>query len=142
MRRSAVSIYGYRCSGIKPIYGCKAPVVTMVSYDNEHNCECEPAISPLIALQNLLNFLTAFQSTLSSYYVTENVNAPLSAKMTVSGTMKFRLFSRLVWGRTYTGHKFDRTNQTHLNGLKDIYLAYNQDWSNDPFLCAAAPTTH
>lgn len=147
MRRSTVSVYGYRRGAGRPIYGCNSPAChqsdddePVVRYENESesDCECEPSINPLVALQNLLNFLNTFKDTLYNYYVADNINAPLSAKMSVSGTMSFRLFARITWGRLNAGVQFDKTCHAHINGLKDVYLANYRDWQTDPILLHAS----
>lgn len=152
MRRSTVSVYGYRRGAGRPIYGCnsaaihhsddsdhdESPPVGQCNDESESDCECESSINPLVALQNLLNFLNTFRATLSNYYVAANINAPLSAKMSVSGTMSFRLFARITWGRLNAGVQFDKTCHSHINGLKDVYLANYRDWHMDPILLHAS----
>ena len=141
MTRGAVSVYGHRKGFTQPVYGCNSASCYReeeANSESESDCECESTVNPLVALQNLLNFLNTFRTTLSNYYVADNINAPLSAKMSVSGTMSFRLFARITWGRLNAGTPFDKTCHYHINGLKDIYLANYRDWQTDPILLHAS----
>jgi len=138
---SSVSVYGSRIRGRVPVYGCVSHSSCNREEEEEVSdgeCECAPAIDPLLALQNLLAFLGAFSSTLENYYVAQDIKAPLSADMSVRGLMSFRLFSRVHWSKLYFGNKFDIMNPAHINGLKDIYLGYNRDWRKDPVIVNAS----
>jgi len=86
------------------------------------------------SLRKLLDFLKNLYKAVGDFYLSVNVNAPLVTRMSVAGTMKFSLHSRIVWTKLNPGVVFDKTSSIHINALKDIYLRYNRDWTTDPFL--------
>ena len=128
--------YGYgnftRIGKTPTIYGYGQPIAC--------DCDCQPTVDPRIALQNLVNILEDLLISLKQYKVGENVNAPLVTKMGVRGIMSFAVYSRILWAKLHPGKIFDKTSMTDINGIKDIYLSYNQDWRTDKMLVKLSET--
>jgi hypothetical protein len=97
-------------------------------------CVCDSTVDPLDTLQTFLDFLRTLYTALESFYIGDNVNAPLVAFMSVAGAMKFSLHSRLVWTKLNPGLKFNQDSIIDINAIKDIYLSAKRDWKSDQFL--------
>ena len=98
------------------------------------DCTCISTVDPLVALEKFLLCLKDLRLSLDAFYVNANINAPLVTKMGVRGKMSFGLYSRILWSRNNPGVVFDVGSTLHVNGLKDIYLRYGNDWREDKLL--------
>ena len=133
---STTQVYGKTyafMNGTSSIYGG----VQITQFAPPIPCTCISTVDPLDALRSLRTFLEAFYIALDNFYIRENVNAPLVAKMTVRGAMSFSFHVRILWGKLHPGETFSKTSQTNINQLKDIYLSYGQDWRKDTFIMGA-----
>jgi hypothetical protein len=121
------SIYGSN-AGSRPIYG--------ISKKLDSSCICEPTVSPLVALSTLQGILADLRVALERFYNQTFGIAPLAADMSMRAVVSTPVFMRMLWIKENPGVKFDKTNLTHLNGLKFIYNLQNRDWRNDPLFKA------
>lgn len=98
---------------------------------SKHTCVCEPGIPPTIGLTLFSSLLNNIKETINKFFPRANINAPFTADMYVGGALPARIVIRLLWIQQNPGIQFDRTDQTHLYQVKDLYLSKHLDWRND-----------
>lgn len=138
-QQSAVSTYGYGRTTVPPVYGGlsgsglgagggggKGSVCT----------SCEPNVPYVTTMLEFVSILESFKSSIERYFPNSSITSPFEARFETRGTMDVRLFARVEWVRLYKPvyGKFDVTNISHINALKDVFLGLGYDWRMDKWL--------
>lgn len=97
---------------------------------------CEPNVPYVVTLIDFLKILDSLKSAIEQFYPSDSVGSPIAARVTCRGRMDIRYFARIEWVKQYkeTYGKFDPTNPTYVNQLKDVFLSLGADWQIDTWL--------
>ncbi len=93
------------------------------------------------ALQKLASILQKLRTVIERFYNPAAGVAPVVANMTMRAGVSTAVLMRLLWVDANPGVKYDKTNPTHLDGLKFIFNLNNRDWRKDPMFIALGLTS-
>ena len=118
MRYNSAKIYGSTSYGGSPVYGTSSQAVSTVD--------------PLLALQNLLDFLHLFVTALDRFYLNVSIANPFTANIAMIGSLPLNVYVRVLWTKNNPGRIFDPSKD--INELKELYLSMNRDWRTDTYI--------
>ena len=103
---------------------------------------CEPNVPYVTTLIEFVSILESLKSSIDKYYSPSRVTAPFSAEINARGTINPRLAARLEWIKRYkdTEGRFDTTNPTHIEQLKEQFRRIGFSWEIDTWLREWKPT--
>jgi hypothetical protein len=83
----------------------------------------------LIALSALFS---AIENAVELFFPSTSIMAPMIAPMVAKATVSNKVFVRITWRQQYPGVVFHPDSLLQRLQIKDIYLQFGMDYSNDP----------
>jgi hypothetical protein len=99
---------------------------------SKYSCVCEPVLHPIIGVSLLNTLLNSLKESIVKFFPPTQTKAPFTADMTVGSKLPARIVIRLIWIKDNPGVQFDKTNQTHLWQVRDLYESMRLDYTKDP----------
>jgi hypothetical protein len=137
---SAISVYGVGRTTVPPVYGGFSNGGVSALGGNiggKKGCTgCEPSVPYVTTMLDLLTILENLKSAIDKFYPPVGVGMKIDARYSARGHMDIRYMARIEWVRLYKDlkGKFDPTDVSHVNLLKDTFLALGTDWRTDKWL--------
>lgn len=126
------SVYGSR-GGEKQIYG-----LSTIPPCNPR--ECADMFPIKLYLDSLTNTIGNLMSVIDKFFPETKSFATVIGDVSARQAMPPGMFVRLVWAKRFPGQVFVN-DRLHNLQLKQIYLEFQANWRDDPFLVAVLGST-
>jgi hypothetical protein len=80
----------------------------------------------------LSSLFSAMENAINVFIPSTAIVAPMIAPMSATATVSDKVFIRLTWRQEYPGTVFDPDNLLQRLQIKELYLQYGMEYTNDP----------
>lgn len=115
-------------------FGCNSNATATIIHNTIQHIDDTNNTDFQTLLQNYVSLITVTSSLIKQFFPGAIVSTSVIADMGVKLNLSPSLFTRLSWATRNKDIKFDSKSMIHLTQLKDIYVEYDMDWTNDPVL--------